>query len=139
MREKLPVVSKGILVVVSAFYAYGALVHVLNMFSLSGFDWMQAPLKWQVLDIVYLILDLLVVAGLYRRQRFAVAAFYVAAFSQIILYTVLRTWIMDVPEAYAISSDQNAYLTLLVGFHMVTLVFVSAALRCIPGHARSIT
>ena len=36
---------------VAAFCCYGALVHVLNMLSLTGFDWQSAPLKWQVLDV----------------------------------------------------------------------------------------
>lgn len=49
--------------VVALFYAYGAIVHVLNMLSLSGFDWRSAPVKWPTLDIVYLILDLIVVVG----------------------------------------------------------------------------
>ena len=32
--------------IVAAFYAYGALVHVLNMAGMTGFDWLEAPLKW---------------------------------------------------------------------------------------------
>ena len=50
--------------VVAAFYLYGAGVHVLNMLGHSGFDWTAAPLKWQVLDVAYLVLDAVVVVGL---------------------------------------------------------------------------
>jgi len=120
--------TRVILYVVAAFYAYGALVHVLNMLSLTGFDWMQAPVKWQVLDVVYLILDVTVVAGLLFGQIFGLIAFYVAALSQVILYTVLRDWILDVPDAFAPSPEEAGYLDTLVGFHLVTLILMSAAL-----------
>ena len=120
--------STWILAVVSAFYAYGALVHVLNMLSLTGFDWFDAPAKWQALDIVYLLLDVAVCIGLVRRRQLSIYAFYLAGFSQVILYTALRDWIMDVPEAYAITSAQDDYLTGLVVFHLITLTAVSFAL-----------
>ena len=113
---------------VAAFYAYGALVHVLNMLGLSGFDWRSAPLKWQVLDVSYLLIDLLVVVGLLLRWRFGFVALYVAALSQILLYTVLREWIIDVPPEFAVSEEQRRYLTSLMIFHCLTLGLVSAAL-----------
>jgi hypothetical protein len=58
MASMSPRVCKLVLWVIAAFYACGALVHLLNMAGFSGFDWRTAPLKWQVLDIAYL--DLLV-------------------------------------------------------------------------------
>jgi len=114
--------------IVAAFYAYGALVHVLNMLGLTGFDWRSAPLKWQALDVIYLILDVLVVVGLILRRRIGFIAFYLAALSQIVLYTLLRDWIVDVPAEFAVSEEQRSYLTTLVTFHCVTLVLVSSAL-----------
>jgi len=120
--------ARVIFCVIAAFYAYGALVHVLNMLSLTGFSWMQAPVKWQALDIVYLIIDVTVVAGLLMGRFFGLVAFYVAAASQIILYTVLRDWILNVPEAFAPSPDDVGYLDTLVAFHVVTLIVMTAAL-----------
>lgn len=114
--------------VVAAFYCYGALVHVLNMFSLTGFDWGSAPLKWQVLDVSYLLLDLLVVVGLILSWKAGLVAFYLAAFSQILVYTLFREWIIDVPAEFAVSDEQRGYLTSLVIFHCITLVLVSVAL-----------
>ncbi len=125
---RVPSFATAVLLIVSLFYAYGALVHVLNMLSLTGFDWPSAPLKWQVLDIVYLVLDLLVCVGLVRRWRPSIVAFFVAALSQILLYTVLRSWVLDVPEAFAVGPEQAAYLTTLVIFHVVSLLFVAIAL-----------
>ncbi|MBO6758704.1 MAG: hypothetical protein JJ902_20395 [Roseibium sp.] len=114
--------------VIGAFYAYGALVHILNMAGMAGFDWPDAPLKWQVLDVVYLLLDIVVVAGLLRGVAAGYAAFFVAAVSQILLYTLGRDWIVDVPEAFARTPDERAYLNTLVAFHIVTMCALGLAL-----------
>ena len=113
---------------VAAFYLYGAAVHVLNMLSLSGFDWKSAPTKWQVLDVSYLMLDAFVVVGLVMSWKIGFVAFYMAALSQIVLYTVLRNWIVDVPAEFAVSDEQRGYLNGLVIFHCVTLIVFSLAL-----------
>lgn len=114
--------------VVAAFYLYGAAVHVLNMLSLTGFEWRAAPAKWQVLDVVYIILDLVVVAGLPLNWKAGFVAFYLAAFSQIILYTLFRDWILDVPVEFSVSDEHRGYLTGLVIFHCITMVVISVAL-----------
>lgn len=112
---------------VAAFYLYGAAVHVFNMLGHSGFDWTTAPLKWQVLDVVYLILDLVVVVGLFLGWKIGFGAFYLAAISQIILYTLFRDWITDVPQEFSVTEQQRGYLTTLVIFHCVTLALVTFA------------
>ena len=121
--------------IVALFYLYGAVVHVFNILGLSGFDWRAAPLKWQVLDVVYLIIDVLVVVGLVLGWKAGFGAFYVAAISQIILYSVFRDWILDVPPEFAVSETQRGYLTSLVIFHLVSMAFVTLALwiRARPG------
>ena len=122
-------ISVGILWIVALFYAYGALVHIINMLSLTGFDWLNAPRKWQVLDVVYLLLDIVVAVGFFARWRISYIAFYLAATSQIVLYTLFRAWILDVPEAFAVEPEQVSYLTTLVIFHAVSIVLVTFALR----------
>ena len=117
-----------VLWVVAAFYGYGALVHVLNIAGLSSFDWMRAPLKWQILDVVYLVLDVIVVVGLAMGWRAGYWAFFAAAISQIVLYTIFRAWIIDVPEEFARTPDEIAYLDTLVFFHLVTLGLVGLAI-----------
>ena len=72
-KLRLPLI---VLCTVTLFYAYGAAVHVLNMASLTGFDWPNAPRKWQALDVVYLLLDIAVVIGLARRWIVSLVAFY---------------------------------------------------------------
>ena len=114
--------------IIALFYLYGAAVHVFNILGLSGFDWRTAPLKWQVLDIVYLIIDLLVVTGLILSWKAGFVAFYVAAISQIVLYTIFQDWIVDVPAEFTVSEEQRGYLTTLVIFHCVTIALVTSAL-----------
>ncbi len=120
--------SRIILWIIAAFYAYGAVVHVLNMLSLSGFSWPDAPLKWQVLDVVYLVLDVLVVTGLLAEARWGFIVLGVAALSQILLYSVFRPWILDVPKEFARSSEEVGYLDTLILFHLSTLLFLLLAL-----------
>ena len=122
-------IANGIIWIVALFYAYGALVHILNILGLSGFDWTNAPLKCQILDITYLIVDIIVVVGFIVRWKVSYFIFYLAAISQIILYTLFKDWILAVPEAFAVSTEQESYLTTLVIFHVVTILLVSFALR----------
>ena len=121
-------ISNIILWIVALFYAYGAFVHVANIAGLNGFDWLTAPLKWQILDVAYLGLDIVVALGLIIGRRIGVVAFFVAAVSQILLYTIFRAWILDVPEAFARTPEEITYLDTLVAFHLVTIAAVAIAL-----------
>jgi len=109
-------------------YAYGALVHVQNILGLNGFDWADAPLKWRVLDITYLVLDMTVVVGLMTGLLLGYVAFFVAATSQILLYTVFRKWIVHVPGKFVRSPEEITYLDGLVAFHIVTILLVCLAI-----------
>ena len=117
--------------VVALFYGYGALVHLLNILGMGGFNWTDAPTRWQVLDVTYLILDAIVFVGFFFRAKVSLIAFYVAALSQIVLYTVLRSWVVDVPDEFQITPEQNQYLTTLVIFHVVTVILVTVAVRLV--------
>ena len=132
-----PIATRLILRIIAAFYAYGALVHVLNMLSLTGFDWSATPAKWQALDVAYLVLDVTVVVGLLRGARIGIWAFFCAALSQIALYTVFRDWVLNVPDAFRRSLDEVAYLDVLVIFHVVTCILLSAAIYLAHSSARS--
>ena len=127
-RPTAPPIAKLILWAVSAFYAYGAVVHVTNMVGLNNFDWKDAPLKWQVLDLVYLSLNIVVVIGLVLGWIAGYVAFFAAAASQILLYTVFRTWILEVPDEFAQTPEEIKYLDGLVIFHFVTVAAVLLAM-----------
>lgn len=110
----------------AAFYGYGAAVHIANMLSWTGFDWMLAPMKWQFLDGFYLVLDIAVVVGLLAGRVWAVPALVLAATSQILLYTVFRAWVLDVPADFAVAPTDVAYLNGLIVFHIACLAALGA-------------
>lgn len=112
----------GVTAVIALFYLYGAIVHIANMASLTGFPWMSAPLKWQILDIVYLIIDVAVVVLLFLRPKISVLLIVIAATSQIVLYTIGRAWIVVVPEPFQPAPEDLSYLNGLIGFHIISLV-----------------
>ena len=121
-------IANTILWVVCAFYAYGAIMHVMNMTGLNNFDWAKAPLKWQILDIAYLLLDVVVVIGLPLGWVTGYVAYFSAAVSQIVLCTLLRDWILDVPVDFAPRTEEIVYLDGLIAFHSVTVAFVVYAI-----------
>ena len=118
-------ISKGIIWIIALLYLYGAIVHLMNILGLMGFDWLKAPLKWQILDISYLILDITVAIGFFLKWRVAFICFYIATISQLFLYTIFKSWIIDVPKEFTLSSDQLSGLNTLVIFHLITIILIS--------------
>lgn len=100
--------------VVSAFYAYGTLAHVPNIMVLSGFEWSSVPLTWKSLDVIDLVLGPTACIGLFRCLQLSILALCSAGVGQAILYTTLRSSIIDAPEPFTITPDQNSYLSALV-------------------------
>ena len=115
-------------------YLNGAAVHTANILGYSGYDWIDAPLKWQVLDLFYLFLNLTVVIGLLMGWRAGLIAFFAAASTQAVFYTVFRDWILDVPGQF-LNADPDTSLNGLLAFHGVTVAFVLLALWMKGAHA----
>lgn len=129
--------ARGSILIITTFYAYGAAVHVMNMLSLTGFDWASSPIKWRVLDWVYLLMDVSVAIGLVLKWRVGFVCFFCAAFSQIVLYTAFRSWVVDVPAAFQRSPEELAYLDTLLMFHAVTILVMIACLSILAATAKS--
>lgn len=126
MGQTLP---RLILWAIAAFYAYGAYGHIANIAGMRGYTWAEAPLKWQLFDIIYLALDIIVIVGFLLRWRIGVIAFFAVAVSQVALYTVLRSWVVDVPVKFAPTPAHLSYLDLMVGLQLGAIVLVLVALR----------
>ena len=118
-----------VLWVIAAFYAYGAYEHIASIAGQHGYAWSEAPFKWQALDIVYLTLDIVVVVGFLLRWRIGVFAFFAVSVSQLLLYTLLRPWILDVPVKFTPTPEHLGYINMLVIFHIVSILLVLVALR----------
>ena len=112
---------------VALAYLNGAAVHAANMLGFSGYAWREAPFKWQLLDVFYLTLDITVVIGFVLGWRIGLIAFFTAAATQLLLYTVFRNWILDVPERF-LSPEMASSLNGLLIFHVVTVGLVLFAI-----------
>ena len=98
----------------AVIYAFAAMVHIGNMLGFGELPWAQAPLSWRIGDIGYAILDTVAAVGLFMLKPWGVAAFIIAAISEILLFTFVPDWFVLKPE----------HLTLLRGFvvyHMVAI------------------
>ncbi len=113
--------TKIILRLVALCYLYGETIHLMNILSLKGLNWLETQLKWKILDMTVAI-------GFFLNKKITYFAFYLAAISQIILYTLLRSWITDVPSSFTLSPEQISALSSLVIFHSVTLILVTITL-----------
>ncbi len=122
------ILSTMILAVLALFYGHGAVLRGLTMAGQTGFDWAAAPLRWQVLDMVYLPLGLAVAGALVFRPPMGVVLLWIAALGQILLYTVFRDWVLDVPPAFLPTGAQQARLDRLVWFHAASILAAGAAL-----------
>ena len=123
-------VARALLLLIALAYGAGAVVHGVSMVGLWGGPWVDTPLKWRVLDVVYLALDLAVFPWLLLRLRFAIGAFFFAATTQILLYTVLRDWVLAVPDPFTPAvAVRQVQLDQLVLFHALSLALGAWALR----------
>jgi len=124
--------GRALLLLIAAFYAWGGSVHIANIAGLSGFDWRAAPLRWQVLDILYLTIDGVAVWGLVTGRWIGAAAVVLGAASQVLLYGPFRSWILDVPADFAPGPEAQAWLDGLVAFHGASLAALALGLRLAP-------
>ncbi|MDP6615626.1 MAG: hypothetical protein QF790_00460, partial [Gammaproteobacteria bacterium] len=76
--------------------------------------WAEAPLAWQISDVGYLVLDTIAAVGLFMLRPWGVVAFLLAAFSEMLLFTLVPGWFVLRPE----------HETLLQGFVIYHLVAV---------------
>ena len=87
----------------SAVFAYGASVHLANIAGLGDGPWFDTPLSWRIGDIVYGILDITAVIGLWQQKGWGLAIALLGLFSQIGLYTLFI-------DAFAFTSEQRAII-----------------------------
>jgi hypothetical protein len=128
LAARLRILPSVIFWIVPAFYAYGALVHILNIASMTGFSWPEAPLKWQILDIV--------LSGSGRRCRCRTDQGIMDRRRGVLprshepdhaLHGFPRLGARRASGPPALSRGL-AYLDGLVGFHVVTCIALAAAL-----------
>ncbi|MCB1494521.1 MAG: hypothetical protein KDJ86_01945 [Bauldia sp.] len=113
--------ARVILWLIAVCYGVFAFGHALNIFGMGGFDWANAPLSWQLIDVLYLAADLAVVYGFVLLRPIGFVAFLVAVVSQFVLYWAVA------PGAGAADAAGSAFPGYFVPFHVATIALVLVA------------
>lgn len=111
--------------VVAALFAFDGVVHVSNILSLSGYPWEASPLSWRIFDVVYAVLDAIVVAGVIARSGWGVLGFLASTTLQVLLYQFI-------PSAFAVSPEQEEIVRRLL-YVALGLLVIFAALVLLRG------
>ncbi len=102
----------------SLCYAFGASVHAGNLLGFGKYKLADMPRLLLIADIAYLVLDVVVVIGLWKGTTWGMICLFAAAGSQVLIYTV---W----PEAFTETDEERAQIRGMVWFHVVTVtIFV---------------
>jgi uncharacterized membrane protein (UPF0136 family) len=101
--------------ILSVIYAFAAVLHIGSILGLGRIPFSEAPLSWQLSDIFYGAIDTIAAVGLFQQKSWGVAAFFVAAISEVLLFTLVPQWFVVEP----------AQLTMLRGFVAYHLVAIS--------------
>ncbi len=110
---------------VAVLFGFGAAVHVANILGLSGYQWASAPMSWRIFDIVFLALDLSVVAAVMLRSGWSIPLVLVTCGLQIVLYAFFA-------DRFSQNSDQAAAIRHLLYLNLAlagTLLFLLARRR----------
>jgi hypothetical protein len=101
--------------ILSIIYAFAAVLHIGSILGFGRTPFDEAPLSWQLSDIFYSVIDTIAAVGLYQQKFWGIAAFFVAAISEILLFSLVPDWFVVEPEQ----------LTMLRGFIVYHLVALS--------------
>jgi hypothetical protein len=102
----------------ACIYTFAAVVHIGNMLGFGELPWAEAPLVWRVGDIGYAILDTVAAVGLFLLKPWGVAAFLVAAVSEILLFTLVPEWFVLKPEHLTMLRGFAAYHLVAIGIYL---------------------
>lgn len=78
--------------------------------------------------MVYFPIDCIVAFGVPLRWVVSDVCFFLAALSQVVLYSAGFSWIMDVPESVRPSPMEMEHLQMMIPFHVVTMCIMVAIL-----------
>lgn len=101
--------------ILAAIYAFAAVLHIGTILGFGRVPFMEAPLSWQLSDIFYGIVDTIAAVGLFQQKSWGIAAFFIAAISEILLFTLVPDWFVVEPSQ----------LTMLRGFVVYHLVAIA--------------
>jgi len=100
--------------ILALIYAIAGLMHIGSILGLGQMPFGDAPLSWQLSDIFYGVVDTIAAIGLWLHKRWGIAAFFVAAISEILLFTF-------VPEWFVVEAWQLNMLRGFIVYHLVAI------------------
>jgi hypothetical protein len=100
--------------ILATIYALAAAMHIGSIFGFGRIPFEEAPFSWQATDYFYGVLDTIAAVGLFLLRPWGVAAFLVAAVSEILLFTFAADWLVVEP----------AQLIMLRGFVVYHLIAI---------------
>ena len=83
--------------ILAIIYAFAAVLHIGSILGLGRMPFADMPLAWQLSDIAYGIIDTVAAIGLWQQKRWGIAAFFLAAGSEILLFTLVPDWFTSDP------------------------------------------
>lgn len=105
---------KVFLRILAAIYAFAAILHIGSIFGFGRMPFAEMPLSWQLSDIAYGLIDSVAAVGLWQQKNWGIAAFLLAAVSEILLFTL-------VPEWFVMEPGQLTMLRGFVAYHLVAI------------------
>jgi hypothetical protein len=105
---------KVFLRILAIIYAFAAVMHIGSILGFGRTPFADAPLSWQLSDIAYGVIDTIAAIGLWQQKFFGIVAFFVAAISEILLFTL-------VPEWFVVEPEQLTMLRGFVAYHLVAI------------------
>jgi len=105
---------KTFLRILAVIYAFAAILHIGTIAGFGRMPFADMPLSWQLSDIAYGLIDTVAAIGLWQQKNWGVAAFLVAAVSEILLFTLVPDWFVTEP-------GQLVMLRGFVVYHLVAI------------------
>jgi hypothetical protein len=106
---------KILLRILALIYAIAAIMHIGSILGLGRMPFGDMPVAWQLSDIAYGIIDTIAAIGLWQQKNWGIAAFLLAAGSEIVLFVFVPEWFTSDP----------AELTMLRGFVVYHLIAIT--------------
>jgi hypothetical protein len=101
--------------ILAVIYAFAAVMHIGSILGFGRMPFGEMPLAWQLSDVAYGLIDTVAAIGLWQQKSWGIAAFLLAAGSEILLFTFTPDWFTSDP----------AELQMLQGFIVYHLIAIT--------------
>ena len=101
--------------ILALIFTYSGLIHITNIIGLGQQPWLETPLTWQIGDIIYGILDIVAVIGLWQRKAWGISCFIIGILSQFLIYTVFIDY-------FVFTEQQRTTIYGLLGTEVILLL-----------------